>query len=61
MLLLSGTLHAVLTSIFLILDKVAKDAADSKARGGRGADEHADGNAQVRSLHRSFHATTVAS
>jgi RNA-binding protein Nova len=33
-LLLSGSLHSVLTAIFLILEKVARDTAANKARTG---------------------------
>ncbi len=35
MLLLSGSLHSVLTAIFLILEKVARDTAANKARTGK--------------------------
>ncbi|GFH06301.1 uncharacterized protein HaLaN_00908, partial [Haematococcus lacustris] len=38
-LLLSGCLHSVLTAIFLILEKVSRDAASSQSRNGRPARE----------------------
>ena len=38
-LLLSGSLHSVLTAIFLILEKVARDAAATRAKTGKGKPE----------------------
>lgn len=41
-LLLSGSLHSVLTAIFLILEKVARDTAANKARTGKGKEDRED-------------------
>ena len=51
MLLLSGSLHSVLTAIFLILEKITRDSGAGKGggpKGGRGKEEDEHQAPQVR-------------
>ena len=48
MLLLSGSLHSVLTSIFLILEKISRDSNTAVARSRSSRDDIAPGDSQVK-------------